>query len=39
MIRKAYSPALRKAISAEIEKDYTRVPVREIERHLTGGGD
>lgn len=38
MIRKAYSPALRQAIGAEIEKDYTRLPVREIERHLTGEG-
>lgn len=34
VLRKAYSPALQKAIGAEIEKDYTRMPVREIERHL-----
>jgi protein required for attachment to host cells len=39
VIREIYSPRLRAAIGAEIEKDYTRMPVREIERHLTAGMD
>lgn len=37
IIRETYSPKLREAIGAEIEKDYTRMPVREIERQLLGG--
>lgn len=35
MIREAYSPALRKAVREEIGKDYTHLPVYEIEKHLT----
>jgi protein required for attachment to host cells len=35
MIRKHYSPALRKAIVAEIEKDLTKTPIPEIEKRLT----
>jgi protein required for attachment to host cells len=36
MIRQAYSPHLRKAIRAELEKDYVKLPVSEIETHLCG---
>jgi protein required for attachment to host cells len=39
MIRETYSSRLRGAIGAEIEKDYTRMPVREIERQLTSRRD
>lgn len=34
MLREAYSPALRKAIGAEIARDYVNMPVPEIERLL-----
>jgi protein required for attachment to host cells len=34
VLRQAYSPQLRDAIRAEIHKDYVRLPVHEIERHL-----
>jgi protein required for attachment to host cells len=34
MLREAYSPALRAAIRCEIDKDYVRMPLHEIERHL-----
>lgn len=37
MIRKAYSPALRKAIDIELEKDLVKMPVYEIEKHLFSG--
>ena len=36
MIREAYSHALRSAVRAEIDKDYVKLPVYEIEKHLTG---
>jgi protein required for attachment to host cells len=36
MIRPAYSHALRAAIRAELDKDLVKLPVYEIERHLTG---
>ncbi len=36
MIRKDYSHAVRAAIVAEIDKDYTRVPPDEIEERLVG---
>jgi protein required for attachment to host cells len=36
MIRQAYSPHLREAIRAELEKDYVKLPVSEIEAHLCG---
>jgi protein required for attachment to host cells len=36
MIRQAYSPQVRKAIRIELEKDYVRLPVAEIEAHLCG---
>jgi protein required for attachment to host cells len=34
VLRRAYSPQLRDAIRAEIHKDYVRLPVHEIEKHL-----
>jgi protein required for attachment to host cells len=37
MIRPAYSPALKDAVRAEVDKDFVKMPVHEIERHLTGG--
>lgn len=36
MIRPAYSPALKDAVRAEVDKDFVKMPVHEIERHLTG---
>ena len=36
MIRAAYSPAIRKALRGEIDKDYVKFPIREIEKHLAG---
>ena len=36
MIRQAYSPHLREAIRVELEKDYVKLPVFEIETHLCG---
>ena len=35
MLRAAYSPALRGAVRREIDKDFVRMPVHEIEKHLT----
>jgi protein required for attachment to host cells len=37
VLRQAYSPNLRAAVRDEIDKDYVRMPVGEIEKHLTGG--
>ncbi len=34
MLRPAYSPALRHAISAEIDKDWVALPIHEIEERL-----
>ena len=34
MIREMYSPALRKAIRAEVGKDLVKSPVHEIEKQL-----
>jgi protein required for attachment to host cells len=34
MLREAYSAALRKAVRAEVAKDYVNMPVHEIEKHL-----
>ena len=34
MIRDVYSPAVRKAIRAELGKDLVKVPVHEIEKQL-----
>jgi protein required for attachment to host cells len=36
MIRPVYSHALRAAIRAEVDKDLVKLPVHEIEKHLTG---
>jgi protein required for attachment to host cells len=36
VIRQAYSPRLRDALHAEIDKDLVRMPVHEIEKHLAG---
>ena len=34
MLRQAFSAAVRSAIRAEIDKDYVKMPVYEIEKHL-----
>jgi len=34
VLRQAYSPNLRSALRAEIDKDFVRMPVHEIEKHL-----
>jgi|SRR5262245_38765837 len=36
MIRSAYSNALKDAVRAEVDKDLVKMPVHEIEKHLTG---
>lgn len=36
MIRPVYSHALRGAVRAEVHKDLVKLPVHEIEKHLTG---
>ena len=36
VLRAAYSPALRDAVREEIDKDYVRLPIHEIETHLVG---
>jgi protein required for attachment to host cells len=36
MIRPAYSHALKNAVRAEVDKDFVKMPVHEIEKHLTG---
>ncbi|HXZ23058.1 MAG TPA: host attachment protein [Pseudolabrys sp.] len=35
MIRPAYSHALKNAVRAEVDKDFVKMPVHEIEKHLT----
>ncbi len=35
MIRSAYSRAVRAAVRAELDKDFVKMPVYEIEKHLT----
>jgi len=35
-LRQAYSPHVREAIRVELEKDYVKLPVSEIEAHLCG---
>ena len=34
MLREAYTPGLRKAVAAEVAKDYVNVPLPEIEKRL-----
>jgi protein required for attachment to host cells len=36
VLRQAYSPQLRNALHAEIDKDFVKLPVYEIEKHLAG---
>lgn len=36
MIRPAYSQALKSAVRAEVDKDLVKMPIHEIEKHLTG---
>ena len=36
VIRQAYSPTLRQAVRAELAKDFVKLPVHEIEKHLVG---
>jgi protein required for attachment to host cells len=36
VLRRAYSHNLRNALRAEIDKDFVRLPVHEIEKHLVG---
>ena len=36
MIRSCYSPALKRAVRVELDKDLVKQPVDRIERHLTG---
>ena len=36
MIRPAYSHALKGAVRAEVDRDLVKMPVHEIEKHLTG---
>jgi protein required for attachment to host cells len=34
MLRAAYSPAIRQALRGELDKDYVKTPIHEIEKHL-----
>ncbi len=36
MMRPAYSHALKSAVRAELDKDFVKLPVHQIEKHLTG---
>ena len=36
VLRHAYSPNLKKALRAEVDKDFVKMPVHEIEKHLVG---
>ena len=36
MIRPAYTHALRAAVRTEVDKDLVKLPVHQIEKHLTG---
>jgi protein required for attachment to host cells len=36
MLRQAYSPAVRHALRGELDKDWVKVPIVEIERRLAG---
>ncbi len=35
MLRQVYSPTLKNALRGELDKDYVKMPVHEIEKHLT----
>jgi protein required for attachment to host cells len=34
LLRRAFSPTVRKAIEAEVERDYVQLPLYEMEKHL-----
>ena len=36
VLRPAYTTALKNAVRAELDKDFVKLPVHEIEKHLTG---
>jgi protein required for attachment to host cells len=36
VLRQAYSPQVRDKVRSEIDKDYVKMPIYEIEKHLTG---
>jgi protein required for attachment to host cells len=36
ILRQAYSPNLKHAVRKELDKDYVKMPVHEIEKHLVG---
>jgi protein required for attachment to host cells len=36
MIRPAYSHAVKDAVRTEVDKDLVKMPVHQIEKHLTG---
>ena len=36
MLRHGYSPALKRVLKAEVDKDLVKTPIHEIERHLFG---
>ena len=36
VLRAAYSPVLRDAVREEIDKDYVRLPIHQIEEYLVG---
>jgi protein required for attachment to host cells len=36
VIRPAYTHALKAAVRSEVDKDYVKLPIYEIEKHLTG---
>jgi len=36
VLRPAYSHTLKGAVRAEVDKDFVKMPVHEIEKHLSG---
>lgn len=36
VLRRDYSPAVKRALKAEVDKDFVKTPIHEIERHLFG---
>jgi protein required for attachment to host cells len=36
VLRQAYSPRLRAVLKGEIDKDFVRTPIYQIEKHLFG---
>jgi protein required for attachment to host cells len=35
ILRRAFSPSVRDVVRHEMEKDYVRMPIYEVERHLS----